>query len=140
MTNSWRISTDFLSWMQQFEKRMMRVERRPAVTTAAQIMGPGAGPYAVLVNDWNAEEATFVGVFSSEPGAVHGPDEDAGLALPADDYYWMGETFADDFGYGFQRLTRYRIDPPGDPGDWTPYARRFYLVGDLYAYGAWEAV
>lgn len=136
MTQSWRIPTDFTMWMQQIEKRIMRQERRPSITNATQILGPGAGPYAVLVNDWNDEACTFNGIFYSEPGALNAPD----AAFPAQSTrYWMGETFGTEDKYGFQRLTRFRLSPDG-PGSWNEYRRRFYPTGDLYAYTAWEIV
>lgn len=136
MTQSWRIPVNFEMWTQQIEKRLMRQERRAVVTNASQILGPGAGPYAILVNDWNDEVATFNGIYHSEPGAVNGPDD---LLSLVGDYYWLGETFGTEDGYGFQRLTRYRL-VPNETGSWSQYRRRFYKENDLYGYTTWEVV
>jgi hypothetical protein len=144
MSDSWRIATDFDTAWGHTQKRIMRQERRPAVTNATQILGPGAAPFAVLLNDWNEEAATFVGVFYSEPGAINTPDQQVSLDLPPGDYYWMGETFGmtDEEGYrwGFQHLTRYRLVPDGTLGQWARYVRRFYPQGELISYSDWEEV
>lgn len=150
MTENWRIPTDFEAWMTRTDKRLMRQERRQLVVDAQQILGPGAGPFAVLLNDWNDEGATFNGIFYSEPGALNAPDVPPG---DLSNQYWLGETFAVEVSedddeeneeepkrWGFQRLTRYRIEPPGT-GDWDVMRRRFYPDTDgVVAYTAWEAV
>jgi hypothetical protein len=69
-------------WMRSQEKRVMHEERRPRVTTAADILGPGFGPTATPLLDWNAEEARFNGFFYSEGDATNAPHDDAML--------WMG--------------------------------------------------
>lgn len=100
----WRIPTDANTYLRQQEKRVMREERRPIIATASDLLGPGAGPYANLINDWSHEAGTFVGVYYSDPtlGQTNSPNN----AL-----YWMGETFATSDGYGFQRLTQ--VSPTG---------------------------
>jgi hypothetical protein len=130
MTQNWRIPVDFEGRWNELVKRVMRLERRPAVTNASQLLGPGAAPYAVLLNDWNDEAATFNGIFYTEPEAANSPD---------DTMYWIGETFGIEDGYGFQRVTRFRVVPDAG-GDWDQYRRRFYPQGDLYGYSDWEAV
>lgn len=143
MTDNDRIETDFDTAWGNTQKRIMRQERRASVTHAAQILGPGAGPFAVMLNDWAAEEATFTGVFYSEPGAMNAPDREGDPAGSPSAMYWMGETFGvqdeDGVRHGFQRLTRYRVEPDA-AGDWDEYRRRFYPDGDLFAYTAWESV
>lgn len=140
MSDNYRVEVNFDTAWSNTRKRLMRQERRPSVTGASQILGPGAGPFAILINDWNAEEATFTGIFYSEPGAVNGPDD---LLSLAGTYYWMGETFGaeseDGERYGFQRLTRYRLVGDGG-GSWDEYRRRYYPQGDLFAYTTWTAV
>jgi hypothetical protein len=120
----------------------MHLERRPAVTSATQILGPGAGPFAVLLNDWDEEEGTFTGIYCSEPGSRHAPDAPAGAST----MYWMGETFGceieEDERFGFQRLTRFKVDADvadDPPVSWTVYRRRFFPQGDRFAYTAWES-
>lgn len=141
MTNSWRIPINFEMWVQQIEKRIMRVERRPAVTHASQILGPGAGPFAILLNDWNEESATFNGIYYSAPDARNTPDDPAGAST----MHWLGETFGaedvDGYRWGIQRLTRFHVetDAAGDPPvSWEEYHRRFFPDGELVAYTAWE--
>lgn len=136
MTQDWRIPINFADSFHQQQKRMMRQERRPTVTDATQLLGPGAGPFAVQVEDWNDEAATFVGVFYSEPGAFNQP---TGM-----DHYWIGETFGyvnlDGERWGFQRITRIRhpSDAAGvDPVGWNVQVRRFFAQGDLVAYTDW---
>jgi hypothetical protein len=139
MTQSWRIPTGFDDSWNNLMKRVIRLERRPAITNATQILGPGAGPYAVLLNDWNDEVATFNGTFYSEPGAMNAPDAEGDPIGTPSTMYWLGETLGTEDKYGFQRLTRFRLDPDG-PGSWDEYRRRFYPTGDMYSYSAWEPV
>jgi hypothetical protein len=131
-TDNWRIPIDFEDWMRQIEKRLMSEERRPQVNQASDLLGPGSAPRAVLVNDWNSAEATFVGVFYSTPatGTQNSPN---------DALYWLGETFGDPDGYGFQRLTQHRVDPPAG-GSWDVYQRRFHPVAGQTQFTAWELV
>jgi hypothetical protein len=142
MTQDWRIPITFEDSWNQSQKRMMRQERRPAVTSASQILGPGAAPFAVQLEDWNEEGATFTGVFYSEPNAANSPDEEGGLP---GDYYWMGETFGytneDGERWGYQRVTRIRVatDTAGaPPSGWVEYRRRFFAQGEQVAYTLWD--
>lgn len=73
--NSWRTNITFTDWMRDIEKRILNEERRPSIRSASDLMGPGAGPYAILTVDWNADETTFNGWFYSEPGAQNSPDD-----------------------------------------------------------------
>lgn len=145
MSDSYRIETDFAIAWGNTQKRMMRQERRPAVTNATQILGPGAAPFAVQINDWNEEEGTFTGVFCSVPGAMNAPDTQGDPAGTPSVMSWIGETFgceADEGDrFGFQRLTRVAVaaDAVGDPpASWAVYHRRFFPRGDLFGYTDWE--
>lgn len=145
MTDDWRIPTTFDDSWNNSQKRLMHLERRPSITSAAQILGPGSGPFAVLINDWDEEEATFTGVFCSAPGAMHAPDTEGDPPDTPSTMYWIGETFGcegdDGERYGFQRLTRYHVtaDAAGDPPvSWAEHRRRFFPQGDRFAYTAWE--
>lgn len=132
-TNSWRPVVTSTDWVQQLEKRLLNEERRPQIAAASDLLGPGAGPYAVQIWDWNSDEGAFNGIFFSDPsdGQINSPD---------DVKHWLGETFGTDDGNGFQRLTVYRTEPIGGTGDWTVYRRRFYLPpdGEVRVYGPWE--
>lgn len=110
----------------------MHEERRPMVSQASDLLGPGAAPYAVQEWDWNSDAAAFVGVFFSNPvdGQINSPD---------DAKHWMGETFGTNAGHGFQRLTEIFVLPPGSP---TPdvQIRYFTAPGGLRLYTAWTAL
>lgn len=62
------------SWMRGQEKRVMREARRPQIKQATDLLGPGFGPQAIPLTDWNAEEARFNGFFTSEETAANTPD------------------------------------------------------------------
>lgn len=69
-------------WMRSQEKRTMHEERRPRVATAQDLLGPGFGPRATRISDWNVEEARFNGFFWSTGDALN---------TPAANYMaWMG--------------------------------------------------
>lgn len=125
---SWRQALSGEDWMREMEKRILHEERRPAVRTASDLMGPGLGPYSVLINDWNADETTFNGLFHSDPGALHTPDSAR---------YWMGTSQATAGGYGLQRVTEYR-DGTTTP-TWQTYLRKFWTLtpGATRQFSAW---
>lgn len=134
--HNWNTAQDMSTWMRHMEKRVMSQERRPVVSEAADLLGPGAGPYAVHISDWNDEATTFNGTYFSDPA-------DGQINSPNDAWCWMGETFGTEEGFGWQRLTRYKLDPSNPPGtgSWDQYRRRFFPIsdsGDLY-FSAWEA-
>ena len=82
--NGWRTNITFKDWMRDIEKRILNEERRPIIRAASDLMGPGAGPYAIETLDWNADETTFNGWFYSRPGALEltRPDAYPGSAPP----------------------------------------------------------
>lgn len=102
---NWPIPTSASDFFQQSDKRMMHQERRPAVRTASDILGPGAGPFSVVTLDWNSDECVFTGSFYSEPGAANAPD---GVN------WWIGNTFGTPDGFGFQVVWDFQgvTDPP----------------------------
>lgn len=157
MSNDWPIEIDFNDSYRNMQKRMHRQERRPSgFTSASQMLGPGAGPFAVLINDWNDEAATFTGVFYSTPGAMNAPDADGDPPGTPSTVYWLAETYGVDVGgeegdvekgrWGFQRLTRYRH--PSDVADAPPAGhnvrfRRFFPDPEnleVSAYTSWLIV
>lgn len=95
----WPVPQNLDGWMRQMEKRTLGSERRPLIRNAADILGPGIAPFAVLVGDWNDEVTLFNGIFYSEPTALNSPDGAA---------YWMGFSFANPDGFGFQRVWEFR--------------------------------
>lgn len=128
--NGWRIPQDFETQQRHLEKRLMNEERRPAVTRASDLLGPGAGPYAVQVFDWNSDDAAFVGVYYSSPdeGQSNSPD---------DAKHWIGETFGTAGGYGFQRATEVYTQPPGTPSP-NVQIRHFYSATGQRLYTDWQ--
>src|SRR6478752_56618 len=122
-----------VDWARGLEKRLLHEERRPAVSTAADIMGPGLGPFAVQLFDWNIDEATFNGMWFSEPGALNAPSVSD---------YWAGYSVGSDVGYGIQVVTQYRERVGETPSDWEPnrFVRRFYtpLAGVQRSYSGWR--
>jgi hypothetical protein len=99
MTKNWPQVTDGEGWLRNMEKTMIRQERRSQVTEASDLMGPGLGPFAVQVLDWNAEETFFNGFFYSAPGAINSPN---GLL------WWMGQVIATPDGHGIQQVWNFR--------------------------------
>ena len=104
--------------MREIEKRILHEERRPNITTASDLFGPGIGPFSVFIQDWNAAETAFNGFFHSEPGAINTPDGEK---------YWMGTSQATVEGYGIQRVIEYRGEPP-ETLPTAEWIRRFYTV------------
>jgi hypothetical protein len=126
-----RIPIDGRDWMRDVEKRVLHEERRPTIRTASDLMGPGLGPYAVEVMDWNGPETAFNGFYYSEPGAINSPDSTK---------YWMGFTEGNTSGYGLQRL--YQATPDGTiavpPASyirsfWPGFQRQFSNWGSMGA-------
>lgn len=128
--DSWRQPVNLGDRWSQMEKKILSESRRPQIERASDLLGPGAGPYAVQIKDWNADEAVFVGVFYADPneGQVNSPD---------DSKFWMGETFGTQFGDGFQRLTEFFPVAIPSPGR---YERRFTSTTGVRVYSAWVAL
>lgn len=127
----------FESWMRAMERRMSTQERRVQISTASDLMGPGVGPNATEISDWNNEVIAFNGFYFSAPGSINSPD-------PAE--AWMGFSIADPDGVGYQRVTIYR-DPqsegmtnlyPAWPG--VTMVRAFWITdGSTRSYSEWAS-
>lgn len=98
--NGGRQALTFNDWQHDLEKRQLSQERRPVIRSAADLMGPGLGPTAVQLVDWNDDATAFNGLYFSEPGALNGPDSTS---------YWMGTVEVTEDGVGFQRVRRYIV-------------------------------
>lgn len=96
--NSGRQPLTFGDWQGDIEKRALNAERRPQIRNASDLLGPGIAPNAVQLSDWDDEATAFNGLFYSEPGALHGPDNTS---------YWMGVVQVTEAGFGYQRVRRY---------------------------------
>jgi len=117
-------------WMRSVEKQIVHESRRPRVTNASDLLGPGIASYSVEIQDWNAEELKFNGFWWSQPGALHTPEENK---------WYMGYTEATQDGFGVQYADEFR-EIASDA--WPPkrWMRRFYIpsAGGLTAYSAWS--
>jgi hypothetical protein len=71
----------------------MHEERRPRVSRASDILGPGFAPQAVQVLDWNSTNLLYNGFFYSEPGAANAPEPDV---------HFLGINIATVDGHGIQ--------------------------------------
>jgi len=87
-------------WMRDVEKRLINQERRPSASPAEDLVGPGVGTYARLVEDWNAQGPVVNGFFYSYAGrrVFNSPD---------DTKDWVGLVLADPDGHGFQQVWEY---------------------------------
>lgn len=109
-------------WMRDIERRLVQEERRPSIRSAQQILGPGFGPFATEIVDWNSDEALFTGQFYSLVGSLNSPD-------PLD--AWIGETHSISSGSGVQVLSAFL-------GGDARYHRSFITIpGSLATYSAW---
>lgn len=126
--NGWRFVDSSDDYFRQNEKRLLHEERRPRITSASDLLGPGAGPHAVQIQDWNMDEATFNGLFFSAANRViNSPDNAA---------YWMGQTMGTEDGYGLQTLFEYRTAGINDPI--RRFVRRFATPGgSIRLYSDW---
>lgn len=116
-------------WMRDMEKRTLHDYRRPQIRTASDLMGPGLGPRAIELRDWNDEATTFNGFFYSTPGAQNTPDTTR---------YWMGYVVANEFGAGYMLVYEYALDPTVATVPVRTYLRNFQTIpGSLRSFGAW---
>lgn len=124
MPDGHRIVTNGADWMRDMEKRTMTENRRPRITHARDLMGPGLAPRAVQITDWSGPETEFNGVFYTEPNALHTPDPTK---------YWMGHSWCQIEGFGIQQVWDYRgtTNPP------VVKTRRFSLSGGIRVFGPW---
>lgn len=132
VSNNWPQAITFADYLRTQEKKVMHEERRPRINTAADLLGPGLGPRAVYLQDWNADEATFNGIFYSEAGGV--------INSPDDTAHWIGLSLGENNGYGIQQVWEHRTTPPTLPI--RSFRRRFYDPGGggSRSYTPWEGV
>jgi hypothetical protein len=126
MTN--RIPQGADGWMRDVERRLLAVERRPAIASAAQILGPNISPAATQIVDWNSDAACFNGWVWSDAGSLNGPDIVR---------IWIGMVITTNVGHGMQ------IAYSHDPGLTAPepWLRTFHRHGSgtVPFFSAWAA-
>lgn len=133
MSGTGRPRITFPDLLREYERRDMHEARRPAPSSAADLLGPGLAPQAVQLSDWSDDSIGFTGFYYSQPGALNSPD-------PA--LFWIGTSITDPAGTGVQRVTAYDdgqfgIDLyPAWPG--VTYTRGFNTAGGTSRlYSAW---
>lgn len=94
--SGWSTPEDMGTWMNDQRRQTDELSRRVRVPSAKQILGPGLGPWAVRLFDWNDEKVLYNGVFYSEAGATNSPD---GARA------WIGSSWATQDGRGTQEIT-----------------------------------
>lgn len=115
---------NFDGWVRHRNDEATKQTRRPQVTHAAQIMGPGIAPFAVEIKDWSGAETEFNGFFYTRPGAFNSPDGAK---------WWIGHSIAQAEGFGIQEVWDYRgtSSPP------TKKTRKFTFSGSVRVFSAW---
>lgn len=127
--NGWNTARSFQDWMRQTDKRVGASVRRPGATSAQALLGPGFGPTASEVLDWNQDEAVFSGQFWSDLGAINGPDPSV---------QWVGVVFSIDRSAGYQVV--WEVSSAANP---RQYMRKFTApsgAGTTRLYGSWNLV
>lgn len=103
-TNDWPIPTNANDVFRNNEKRLTHEERRPQITKASDLMGPGLAPYAVESFDLSDDASAFNGFFYIDVGALESPN---------DTKKWMGQTIAVIEGSGVQIFHTFQnVDAP----------------------------
>lgn len=124
MSGTGRARVTFDDQLREYERRHYNQERRPAISSAADLLGPGIAPQSVELTDWNDESIGFNGFYFSRPGAGNSPDTARS---------WMGVSITDPDGTGYQQVTEYDDLAfganlyPAWPG--TSYTRAFNTAG-----------
>jgi hypothetical protein len=127
MYQDWPIAQTFVDVQRQQQKRTRHEERRPQISKASDLLGPGLAPTAVMLVDWNAPETLFNGIFYSDPGSLNSPD--GTLA-------WMGQTYMNSDGYGYQQVVRYSAVFP-ETDALIGYIRRITPTYGTVGYSGW---
>lgn len=124
-SNGWPVAETMSDLLGQQERRMGIEERRPRVTKASDLLGPLAGPQAILVDNLNSDLATFNGWIVVPPGAFGSPDTGK---------WWIGWIVTSEEG-GTQMLTTMKtVNIPHEVK-----IRSWDIVGDgTRAYSPWE--
>jgi len=122
----WRVVETADDWMRQQEKRIMHEERRPRISKASDLLGPGIASYTVEVQDWSQETTHFNGMFHSLPGAANTPEE--GVAF-------LGFTLMSQGGEGQQTVWSHDAT---DSGPVRTYTRTMRTGGTTPEFSGWE--
>jgi hypothetical protein len=77
MSQNWRPETDAEDFFGHQKKQMDVNNRRPVIRRAADLVGPGIGPAAVRITNFNDLLAQYNGFFSAAAGADFAPTSEA---------------------------------------------------------------
>lgn len=126
-TNNWPQPHEMGDLLGQQDRRLSQEERRPRVTKASDLLGPIAGPQAVLVDNLNSDLAAFDGWVMVPPGAFGSPDTAK---------WWIGWIVASPEG-GVQLLSTMKTaDLPHEVK-----IRSWDIIGDgTRVYSSWEGL
>ncbi len=110
-------------------KAIGQLQRRPPIRQASDLLGPGFGPTATLIQDWNDDQTAFNGFFYSIAPSVHnGPDATVS---------WAGITIAEvDGTFGVQRVWASHTSSPDIPREYYRTWRDPSASG-IRSYTAW---
>lgn len=114
-SQNWRTEVDASDYFGHQKKRVELEQRRPVVSRASDLVGPGIGESAIRITDFNELLATFNGYYSSAPGAYNAPtDSEAFIGTTVSDPVLGGrQTFTGlTSGYEYARTF---VRSPTDP-------------------------
>lgn len=69
----WRFETDAVDYFGNQKKKLDVADRRPVVRRAADLVGPGIGPEAVRLPDFDGQLASLNGLYSAEANTPNAP-------------------------------------------------------------------
>lgn len=98
-SDNWRTEVNSADYFAGQKKRGAIDARRPNISKAADLVGPGIDKHAIRLTNFNDPLATYNGYFAATGDAAESPDGDA-------DSRWVGIVVSDaEFG-GWQEFTR----------------------------------
>ena len=121
--------TNGFAAFERMSKELLREERRPRVTSASDLLGPGFAPWAVQVQNWSGEVARRNGLFYGLEGAEASPEAGA---------KFLGVTVASTDGHAMQLLVSHGMM---DPGPERVYVRSMHThANQIPEFTAWTPV
>jgi microcystin-dependent protein len=136
----WRITTDSDDYFQGQKKQGQNNNRRPQITKAADLVGPGIGLYCTRITDFDNLLATFNGYFSADVAAANAPNDTSQFVgqVVSDEVIGGTQIFTDMVdGVEYRRLFRRAPEAP-DYLTWTEWINNVidwltaYPVGSIY--------
>lgn len=121
MGSNWRTEVDAEDYFGHQKKKLDIADRRPLIRRASDLVGPGIGPHARPLTNFNDILATFNGYYASEQGAENTPPGAGPFvgSVVSDSSNGGTQTFTDlDSGIEHRRIFRRN---PSDPSrvEWS---------------------